>query len=142
MTFEVHLATAAAPFTSPMTLDLESKALPMTKLTFGAPGVVLPPVLIPAAQSLFDLGLLFRCWGASSSVYLEEVGSDDVLHIVALPNVVDGSPNLGAFFTGNLRHVTNRGIGGRKHCTVTCDGRTQECCAECGAGHAKSKICC
>ncbi|HEY6370139.1 MAG TPA: hypothetical protein VIX37_06150, partial [Candidatus Sulfotelmatobacter sp.] len=108
MPFQVHLATAAGATIGPMSLTIESSAFPAgASLPFGSPGTVLPVHSIQTIPgTFFPVGLLFEVWGDKSTVQLNDAGADDVLTIIALPNSVPNSPNLGAFFVGNLHHIT------------------------------------
>lgn len=109
-------------------------------LSFGPPGTVTRYSLPTDPGKLVDLLIWMEVWADSSSATISDVGTDDTLALVALPNTVAGSESIGTFFLGNIRHVAPR--IGKQHCVVSCDGRQQECCIECGKGHSKSKICC
>jgi hypothetical protein len=142
MAFEVHIATAAGPLVGPMSLSFESYAF-SDKFLLGAPGLALPAISVPitSSPSFFTLLMFFEVHGDKAVVEVKDVGSDDVMGFLAIPNQVQHSSQLGALLLGNVYHRTPRGAS--QHCTVTCaDGRTQECCIECGSGHARTKICC
>jgi hypothetical protein len=143
MPFSLHLAnafpnTAMLPHLS-VTILMDGKNV--AELKFGGSGSAEIHTLNPShIGTFFKLGIFMKVWSESHTVTVDNVGKDDILAMTALLNTVEGSDKPGVFFLGGFRHVTPRTAV--QHCTVTCDGRTQECCNECGSGHTKSKICC
>jgi hypothetical protein len=142
MPFTVHFANAFSGDSPNMRVSID-----MDGTRFGDhlekgvhPGGLHIHELDTSGPRFFELRVIMRVWDSESSVTLTNIGKDDQLALMALPHRVEGSSRIGAFFLGNIWHLTPR--AGIRHCKVSCDGRTQECCIECGGGHSRSKICC